>query len=784
MKKYYTTNKKGEWVWVTREKAIELVNNGKKQKSDFQIVDEPAPITFLQDAERRADISSTPITTRDGKVVPVNSSQLGADRVHASDVFSLAKMYADEDKARSKGRTPMEEPEYIDYPVQETPRAKLIREMYTEGGMDKEIARKRGDIDLSTVFPRTMSGKFTQYVGEAIDDPSLSNLGRVPVEAVLTGAGTALDLLSIPGRTIRGMYAGATAPDDETVSEAMQKTISKTTGDNIGSSILVDPLTFAAMGTPSGRLIDIGAAGLGKGGTKLATMLNAPTWKSAIGSGAGEAALQSAVSSYDRPVEGYEYVPGLALNTILGRYGVRGSDVMNKAEQAAYGVLTPSASQIKANPKLGDVESIKPLLEKEILATGKDNAGRDILANLRSAVDDIGKRQDIIRDGGPTETNVFSSTHISPEIVKTFGISPDISNAELKALIQSHPDLAETFQRSIGIVGEEGTALETLKAAGLQEYGIEEVPSRLLDDLRSATTGRDKSNIYHFGTEERRIREKLLSKGGDLYNDLKDLANAGVVENGMVDKNINSLIDYKRKLSKIADDYGSFDKPTSEQTAKAKIYREAVGKIDDYIGELTSPESLNELLEYISAGKTIPILPAPGGKRSLSGQEIADEFRKLMPKLNAEKAALLSPESKRIADFYDTQKEFADILPWRDVIESRMGRLNVARPSLIDAVNAGPKQVLNDVIVEQLTGSPTTTGLAPRSIQKMYTTGKKSIAEGNAPKKTATMKAVESSARNILAPQTVYEKDENGNIIYAPRGRITWDELWADAKKK
>ena len=206
--------------------------------------------TYLQDAERKADISSTPITTRDGKVVPVNSSQLGADRVHASDVFSLAKMYADEDKARSKGRTPMKEPEYIDYPVQETPRAKLIREMYTEGGMDKEIARKRGDVDLATIFPRTMSGKFTQSVGEAIDDPSLSKVGRVPVEAVLTGAGTALDLLSIPGRTIRGMYAGATAPDDETVSEAMQKTISKTTGDNIGSSILVDPLTFATMGTP------------------------------------------------------------------------------------------------------------------------------------------------------------------------------------------------------------------------------------------------------------------------------------------------------------------------------------------------------------------------------------------------------------------------------------------------------------------------------------------------------------------------------------------------------
>lgn len=742
--------------------------------------------------ERKADISTTPITTRDGKVVPVNTSQLGADRVHASDVFSLAKMYVDEDKARSKGRTPMEEPEYIDYPVQETPRAKLIREMYNEGGMDKEIARKRGDIDLATIFPRTMSGKFTQSVDEAIDDPSLSNVGRVPVEAVLTGTGTALDLLSIPGRTIRGMYAGATAPDDETVSEAMQNTISKTTGDNIGSSILIDPLTFATMGSPSGRLIDIGSVGLGKGGAKIATILNAPTWKSAIGSGAGEAALQSAVSSYDRPVEGYEYAPSVAMNTILGRYGVRGGDVMNKAEKAAYGVLTPSASQIKANPKLGDVESIKPLLEKEILATGKDNAGRDILANIKRASSDIGERQDAIRYGEPTETNVFSSTGLHNLLNHILGIFIDMSVDEQKAFIQNQPKLAEKLKQYADAWQDEEIALKISSASfdsspykeQLIASGFEKVPNRILDELKASTTSKNKSNIYNFGTEERRIRENLLSKGGDLYNDLKDLANAGVVEDGNIYKNINSIIDYKRKLSKIADEYGSFDKPTSEQNAKAKIYREAVDKIDSYINTFTSPEALDPLLTEISTAKHISDEIASDGIRSLSGKEIADRTYDRLLKIDAEKANLLAPESKRIADFYATQQEFADILPWRDVVASRMGKLNTARPSLIDAVNAGPKQVLKDVIVEQLTGSPTTTGLTPRSIQKMYTAGKKSVADGNAPKKTVTMKVVENTARNALAPSMVYDKDENGNIIYAPRGRITWDELWADVDKK
>lgn len=63
MKKYYTKNKKDEWVWVTREKAIELVNSGKKQKSDFKIVDEPST--------REA----VPFKITDDEIVPQSKSE-------------------------------------------------------------------------------------------------------------------------------------------------------------------------------------------------------------------------------------------------------------------------------------------------------------------------------------------------------------------------------------------------------------------------------------------------------------------------------------------------------------------------------------------------------------------------------------------------------------------------------------------------------------------------------------------------------------------------------------
>lgn len=58
--------------------------------------------------ERKADMSSTPITSREGKVVPVNTSQLGADRVHVSDILKLeaeldkAEQEADDIRAQKK----------------------------------------------------------------------------------------------------------------------------------------------------------------------------------------------------------------------------------------------------------------------------------------------------------------------------------------------------------------------------------------------------------------------------------------------------------------------------------------------------------------------------------------------------------------------------------------------------------------------------------------------------------------------------------------------------------
>lgn len=45
----------------------------------------------ITDLERKADISSTTINTRDGKVVPANTSSLGADRVHLSDIYAASR---------------------------------------------------------------------------------------------------------------------------------------------------------------------------------------------------------------------------------------------------------------------------------------------------------------------------------------------------------------------------------------------------------------------------------------------------------------------------------------------------------------------------------------------------------------------------------------------------------------------------------------------------------------------------------------------------------------------
>lgn len=65
----------------------------------------PQKTSYLQDAERRADISSTPITTRDGKVAPVNTSQLGADRVHFSDLLKLENELDQAENERAQKKT-------------------------------------------------------------------------------------------------------------------------------------------------------------------------------------------------------------------------------------------------------------------------------------------------------------------------------------------------------------------------------------------------------------------------------------------------------------------------------------------------------------------------------------------------------------------------------------------------------------------------------------------------------------------------------------------------------
>ena len=86
MKKYYTKNKKDEWVWVTREKAIELINSGKKQKADFQIVDEPST--------REA----VPFKITGDKIVPQSNSErahtdMMSDIARVRDSVNVADMY-------------------------------------------------------------------------------------------------------------------------------------------------------------------------------------------------------------------------------------------------------------------------------------------------------------------------------------------------------------------------------------------------------------------------------------------------------------------------------------------------------------------------------------------------------------------------------------------------------------------------------------------------------------------------------------------------------------------
>lgn len=60
MKKYWTTNKNGDWVWVDKKKAIELVSSGKKTKEDFIIeeVDESMSTEGMLPGEVEAQVNA------------------------------------------------------------------------------------------------------------------------------------------------------------------------------------------------------------------------------------------------------------------------------------------------------------------------------------------------------------------------------------------------------------------------------------------------------------------------------------------------------------------------------------------------------------------------------------------------------------------------------------------------------------------------------------------------------------------------------------------------------
>lgn len=148
--------------------------------------------------ERKADISTTPITTRDGKVVPVNTSQLGADRVHFSDIYAL-----------NKELTPLK-PEELDDPlsVQARTTAKS-NEAYST--MMDEIAKAQEQADTEEYYGWVRDNKLVSIplsiiapsTTESIEQGKLPSWSDAAIDVPLAGSA----LLMAP---VRGATAGAT----------------------------------------------------------------------------------------------------------------------------------------------------------------------------------------------------------------------------------------------------------------------------------------------------------------------------------------------------------------------------------------------------------------------------------------------------------------------------------------------------------------------------------------------------------------------------------------------
>lgn len=179
--------------------------------------------------ERKADISETPITTRDGKVVPANTSQLGADRVHLSDIYAMERPKV--------SLNPMGEEVPYEEPVKPTVKigtkeAKknrtLLQKMYPETGENNGwnpegtqlLPIKQTLRDLYSLPVRAVStgieyaqGLSNRSLGTDFEvDPDLGRTSAESLEQGRTGEGILTSPLLVPNAIVGVSTGGASIP--------------------------------------------------------------------------------------------------------------------------------------------------------------------------------------------------------------------------------------------------------------------------------------------------------------------------------------------------------------------------------------------------------------------------------------------------------------------------------------------------------------------------------------------------------------------------------------------
>lgn len=384
---------------------------------------------------------------------------------------------------------------------------------------------------LEALFPRTMAS--TPFAG--------------PVEFAKAGVGTALDIASLPGRAlaslpeVAGLYQGDQMGTDEqynALGQSLAQTRSAQGGlAGMAASAIRDPLSALAF-TPQGTLIG-GASRLAGAVPRIATsrlgdMVRAAASSSrgmleAIGKGAAETALQTGVSSYDRPVTGAESIAPMAMNTLVSRYGVTPGRLQDIAKTRFYQTAKPPRDIVQKSAGRVSPQSVGPLLEagvaRGIVPDAASPVGEKVLDRLLEMSKDVIQRQEPVRESaffkapetGLKIDNVFEPTGardpITQRLIETNVTGPrrDLVSGEVPTLFPSQSKKA-------------ATALE-------KPYGV-------LSDV---------------GVLERIAQET----NGDL----------------MVSP--NRLLDFRRGLDRAAEDVGAFKKTAPELATEAGLYRQA-----------------------------------------------------------------------------------------------------------------------------------------------------------------------------------------------------------------